>query len=40
VTFLVSGGTTRIDPDGPLPIWEVPVTDVAVLERLNFPSSP
>jgi hypothetical protein len=40
VTFLVSGGRTRIDPDGPLPVWEVPVTDLAVLERLNFSSPP
>lgn len=40
MTFLVSGGTTRIDPDGPLPVWEVPVTDLAVLERLNFSSPP
>ncbi len=41
-TFLASGGTTVIDPDGPLPVWEVPVTDPSVLMRLNFykPPSP
>jgi hypothetical protein len=37
-TFLASGGATVIDPDGPAPIFEVPVTDPAVLMRLNFVS--
>jgi len=37
-TFLASGGATVIDPDGPAPIFEVPVTDPAVLMKLNFAS--
>jgi len=37
-TFLASGGATVIDPDGPAPIFEVPVTDPAVLMKLNFVS--
>ena len=35
-TFLASGGTTTIDPDGPLPVFEVPITDPRVLLNLNF----
>jgi len=37
-TFLASGGATVIDPDGPASIFEVPVTDPAVLMKLNFVS--
>jgi hypothetical protein len=35
-TFLASGGTTIIDPDGTAPIFEVPITDPTVLMKLNF----
>jgi len=35
-TFLASGGTTTIDPDGPLLVFEVPITDPRVLLNLNF----
>jgi len=35
-TFLASGGSTVIDPDGPAPIFEVPVADPSVLMRKNF----
>jgi hypothetical protein len=37
-TFLASGGTTIIDPDGTAPIFEVPITDPTVLMKLNFTS--
>jgi pimeloyl-ACP methyl ester carboxylesterase len=33
-TFLLTGRT--IDPDGAGPVWEVPVSDPAVLRKLNF----
>ncbi len=36
VTFFTSNGTTIIDPDGPGPIWETPITDPSVLLNLNF----
>ncbi|MBW3621526.1 MAG: hypothetical protein KY461_14880 [Actinobacteria bacterium] len=36
VSFLDSGGTEVIDPDGPAPTWEVPVVDPASLETLNY----
>jgi hypothetical protein len=36
VTFLDSGGTEVIDPDGLAPTWEVPIEDPAALESLNF----
>jgi len=35
-TFLASGGSTVIDPDGPGPIFEVPVADPSMLMRKNF----
>ncbi len=35
-TFLATGGTTTIDPDGPLPVFEVPIADPRVLLNLNF----
>jgi hypothetical protein len=38
VAFFASGGHAVVDPDGPLPIWEVPITDPTVLQTLNFPS--
>jgi hypothetical protein len=38
VEFLASGGTTVVDPDGPGPVWEVPIRDRSVLLRLNFPN--
>jgi len=34
--FLASAGATTIDPDGSAPIFEVPIADPKVLERLNF----
>jgi len=36
VAFLASKGATIIDPDGPAPVFEVPIADPAVLEHLNF----
>jgi dienelactone hydrolase len=36
--FLTSRGTVVLDPDGPGPVWEVPIRDPAVLLRLNFGS--
>jgi putative cell wall-binding protein len=36
VDFLTSGGATITDPDGPLPTWEVPVADPAILLDRNF----
>jgi len=36
VAFLTTGQT--VDPDGPGPVWEVPVVDPRVLQDLNFPS--
>ncbi len=38
VAFFASNGTTIIDPDGPGAVWEVPISDPAVLLHLNFPS--
>jgi hypothetical protein len=35
-TFFQSGGATILDPDGPLPVWEVPVANPGTLETLNF----
>ena len=35
-TFLSSGGATIVDPDGAGTVFEVPITDPATLERLNF----
>ena len=37
--FLASGGTSIVDPDGPAPVFEVPITDPAALERCNFSGS-
>jgi hypothetical protein len=37
--FLASGGTSIVDPDGPAPVFEVPITDPATLERCNFDGS-
>ncbi|MBA3303876.1 MAG: hypothetical protein H0U26_08395, partial [Acidimicrobiia bacterium] len=34
--FLVSGGTSIIDPDGPGPVYETPIQDRAALERTNY----
>ncbi len=34
--FLVNNGRTVIDPDGPGPVFEVPIEDRAALERNNF----
>ena len=36
VTFFASGGTTIIDPDGPGPVWEVPISDPSVLLSLQL----
>ena len=37
--FLASGGTSTIDPGGAAPVFEVPITDPATLERCNFSGS-
>jgi hypothetical protein len=38
VTFFLSGGTTIVDPDGPGPVWETPISDPSSLLTINFPS--
>ena len=38
--FLASGGETISDPDGPAPVFEVPIADPASLETLNFAQEP
>jgi hypothetical protein len=38
--FLASGGGTISDPDGPAPVFEVPIADPASLETLNFAQEP
>ena len=38
--FLASGGETISDPDGPAPVFEVPIADPASLETLNFSQAP
>ena len=38
--FLASGGATISDPDGPAPVFEVPIADPASLETLNFAQDP
>jgi hypothetical protein len=38
VTFFLSGGTTIVDPDGPGPVWETPISNPSVLLTINFPS--
>ncbi len=35
--FISSGGTTVIDPDGPGPIWEVPVVNQRNLDCTHYP---
>ena len=40
VDFLASGGETISDPDGPAPVFEVPIADPASLETLNFSQEP
>lgn len=35
--FLASDGTTVIDPDGPGPVFEVPIVDPANLQCLHYP---
>ena len=37
VAFLISGGATVIDPDGPGPIWEVPVVNQRNLDCTHYP---
>ena len=37
--FVASGGTSIIDPDGAAPVFEVPITNPATLERCNFDGS-
>jgi hypothetical protein len=39
-TFLASGGSTLIDPDGPLPVFETPLADAAELATLGFDPPP
>lgn len=39
-TFFESGGATVLDPDGPGPVWEVPVTNPSTLETVNFANPP
>lgn len=39
-TFFHSGGATVLDPDGPAPVWEVPIANPATLETLNFSNPP
>lgn len=34
--FLLSDGQTILDPDGPLPTWEVPIADPDLLRQRNF----
>ncbi len=38
--FLASGGDMISDPDGPAPVFEVPIADPASLETLNFSQEP
>jgi len=38
--FLAGGGDTISDPDGPAPVFEVPIADPASLETLNFSQDP
>jgi len=37
ITFLASGGATVIDPDGPGPVWEVPVQNQRNLDCTHYP---
>ncbi|HUG86641.1 MAG TPA: cell wall-binding repeat-containing protein [Euzebya sp.] len=36
VDFITSDGQTITDPDGPLPTWEVPISDRTILQTRNF----
>jgi hypothetical protein len=38
--FLDSEGASIADPDGPAPVFEVPISDPATLETLNFEQEP
>jgi hypothetical protein len=37
ITFITSGGATVIDPDGPGPVWEVPVQNRRNLDCTHYP---
>jgi hypothetical protein len=37
ITFIASGGATVIDPDGPGPVWEVPVQNLRNLDCTHYP---
>jgi Big-like domain-containing protein len=37
LTFISSGGATVIDPDGPGPIWEVPIVSTRNLDCTHYP---
>ena len=37
LVFISSGGTTVIDPDGPGPIWEVPIVNPRDLDCTHYP---
>ena len=37
LAFITSGGATTIDPDGPGPIWEVPVVNLNNLDCTHYP---
>jgi len=37
LAFISSGGATVIDPDGPGPIWEVPVANTSNLDCTHYP---
>ena len=36
VEFIASNGERVVDPDGAGPVWEVPISDKAALEQLNY----
>jgi hypothetical protein len=36
LAFITSGGATVIDPDGPGPIWEVPITNTRNLDCTHY----
>jgi hypothetical protein len=38
--FLAAGGRSITDPDGALPVWEVPIRDPRILRNLNFALPP
>jgi hypothetical protein len=37
LAFISSGGATVIDPDGPGPIWEVPIVNTSNLDCTHYP---